>query len=209
MAEVPYWDRGFTTDTGNGIPTFHHAALGDVRLTASYSGFSSDNSTGISFGIKLPTGDYTYQNFDRDTEIGTGSTDLTVGIYHIGSLTDDQMWRYFSQIRYQFAVATSGGYRPGNELDAVVGVTYDAGMGGSVDVMPVLQIIASTRMHDSGPTSDPVDSGYTRVLIGPGVDVSFNNWTLHSEVDFPIYQNVIGNQLTAPALFKTNLAYNF
>ena len=75
--------------------------------------------------------------------------------------------------------------------------------------MPVLQIIASTRMHDSGPTSDPVDSGYTRVLIGPGVDVSFNNWTLHSEVDFPIYQNVIGNQLTAPALFKTNLAYNF
>jgi hypothetical protein len=209
MAEVPYWDRGFTTDTGSGISTFHHAALGDVRLTGSYSGFSSDNSTGISFGVKLPTGDYTYQNFDRDTEIGSGSTDLTFGVYHIGALSDDQMWRYFSQARYQIAVATAGGYRPGNELDAVVGVTYDAGMGGSVDIMPVLQVIASSRMHDSGPTSDPLDSGYTRVLIAPGVDVSFNDWTLHSEVDFPIYQNVIGNQLTAAALFKTNIAYNF
>jgi hypothetical protein len=209
-AEVPYWDRGFTTDTGDGIPTFHHSAFGDVRLTASYSGFSSDNSTGISFGIKLPTGDYTYQNFDRDTEIGSGSTDLSFGVYHVGSLSDDGMWRYFSQIRYQFAIATSGPYRPGNELDGIVGVSYDAVMSSDgIGVTPIFQIIGSTRMHDTGDRSNPMDSGYSRVLLAPGVEVSFNHWTLHAEVDFPVYQNVIGNQLIAQQLFKTNLAYAF
>ena len=79
----------------------------------------------------------------------------------------------------------------------------------SIDVMPTFQIIASTRMHDTGNDADPIDSGYSRVLLSPGVDVSMNNWTLHAEVDFPVYQNVIGNQLTAPELFKTNIAYNF
>jgi len=209
MAELPYWNRSFATDDGSGVSTFNHAALGDVRLTGSYSGFSSDNSTGISFGVKLPTGDSTYPNFDRDTEIGTGSTDLTFGAYHVGSLDAMGMWRYFSQARYQFAVSSTGGYRPGNELDAVAGVSYDAGMGGTIDWSPTLQIIASTRMHDSGAAANPMDSGYSRVLLSPGVDVNFKSWTLHAEVDIPIYQNVIGNQLTAPELFKTNIAYNF
>ena len=40
-----------------------------------YTGFSKDMSKGLIFGVKLPTGDYTAANFDRDTQIGTGSTD--------------------------------------------------------------------------------------------------------------------------------------
>jgi len=216
MAEVPYWDRSFTTNTGSAVATFNHSALGDVRLTGSYSGFSSDNSTGISIGVKLPTGDYKYPNFDRDTEIGSGSTDLTVGAYHVGSLDALGIWRYYAQARYQFAVASTTGYRPGNELDAVAGVSYDAGMSGmagmatsSIDVIPSFKIIASTRMHDTGGDANPGDSGYSRVLLSPGVDVSINNWMLHAEVDLPIYQNVIGNQLVAQELFKTNISYNF
>jgi hypothetical protein len=217
MAELPYWDRSFTTDTDSGIATFNHSALGDVRLTGSYSGFSSDNSTGISIGVKLPTGDYTYPNFDRDTEIGSGSTDLSFGAYHVGSLDALGEWRYFTQARYQGAASSTGGYRPGNELDAVAGVSYDAGgmagMAGmstnSFDFAPTFQILASTRMHDSGPAANPANSGYSRLLLSPGIDVSLNNWMLHAEVDLPVYQNVVGNQLTAPVLFKTNLSYNF
>ena len=122
----------------------------------------------------------------------------------------DGAWRYFAQARYEFAVASKSGYRPGNELDGVAGVSYDAGsLGSGIEVSPILQFIASTRMHNSGCDANPGDSGYSRVLISPGVDVNINSWTLHAEVDVPIYQNVIGNQLTAPALIKTNIAYSF
>jgi hypothetical protein len=66
MAEVPYTDRAFrTTDPGD-PGTFDHGSLGDVRLMGVYSGFSPDMSTGITFGVKLPTGDHTYPNFDPD-----------------------------------------------------------------------------------------------------------------------------------------------
>jgi len=58
--EVPYWDRHFTTDvTGMGdIQSFNHSAVGDIRVKGIYSGFSEDMSSGITFGFKLPTGDY-------------------------------------------------------------------------------------------------------------------------------------------------------
>lgn len=210
MAKIPYWDRHFATNTGSKVQSFDHSALGDARLTGSYSGFSADNSTGVTFGIKLPTGDHTYANFDRDTEIGSGSTDLTFGGYHVGTLSTDGAWRYFVQARYQFAIADQGGYRPGNELNGVGGVSYDAGsLGNDIEISPTLQLIASTRTHDAGPASNPSNSGYSRVLLSPGVDVNAGRWTLHAEIDFPIYQTVIGNQLTAPQFVKTNIAYSF
>lgn len=210
MAEVPYWDRHFVTDTGSSIASYNHSSIGDIRLTGVYSGFSADNSTGISFGIKLPTGDYNYANFDRDTEIGSGSTDLSFGAYHVGRLSADGAWRYFVQGRYQFAVSTIGGYRPGNELNGVAGVSYDAGtLGKTIGISPTLQLIGSIRDHDSGLAANPTDSGYSRVLVSPGVDFNVENWTLHAEVDFPVYQNIIGNQLIAQELIKTNISYNF
>lgn len=210
MVEVPYWSRHFATNTGSSIDSFDHSAIGDIRLTGVYSGFSRDNSTGITFGIKLPTGDHTYPNFDRDTEIGSGSTDLSLGAFHVGRLSTDGAWRYFLQGRYQIAVSTIGGYRPGNELDAVSGVSYDAGtLGETVDISPTLQFIASVRDHDSGPAANPTDSGYSRLLISLGVDVNMDRWTLHAEVDLPVYQNMIGNQLIAQELIKTNISYSF
>lgn len=81
--KIPYWDRIFRTDIGTpAVPdmtTYRHSALGDIRLLGRYTGFSSDLSTGVTLGLKLPTGDWTYLNFDRDTSIGTGTTDLLLG----------------------------------------------------------------------------------------------------------------------------------
>ncbi|MDR3528048.1 MAG: hypothetical protein P4L57_12300 [Rhizomicrobium sp.] len=210
MAEVPYWNRHFATNTGRSIDAFDHSALGDIRLTGVYSGFSADNSTGLTLGIKLPTGDHNYANFDRDTEIGSGSTDLSFGASHIGTFGVVSPWHYFVQGRYQFSVATTGGYRPGNELNGVAGVSYDAGtIGEAIDVAPILQLIGSIRSHDSGPTASPTDSGYSRLLLSPGVDLNIQSWSLHAEVDLPIYQNIIGNQLIAQQLIKTNISYRF
>ena len=37
-AEVPVWNRSFTTETDDGVQTFRHSALGDARVTAALFG---------------------------------------------------------------------------------------------------------------------------------------------------------------------------
>lgn len=210
-AELPYWNRYFKTTANSGdIVGFTHSAMGDVRLKGLYTGFSPDLSTGISFGVKLPNGDYTYPNFDRDTEIGTGSTDLLLGAYHLGSLTASGSWSYFVQANYEHAVATRDGYRPGDELDTALGTYYNGGAYGAITkVAPVLQIIASYRLHDSGPAADPADSGYQRVLFAPGIQLEFTDVKLYGDVEIPVYQHVNGNQLVAPVLVKFVVSHSF
>jgi hypothetical protein len=97
MAEVPYVDRHFETtdeDTGD-IVNFNHAAIGDIRLRGIYTGFSPDMSTGVTFGLKLPTGDHSFAGFDPDTSIGSGSTDLLLGAFHSAALTSNAEWDWF------------------------------------------------------------------------------------------------------------------
>ena len=212
MAEVPYWDRSFrTTDeaTGN-LVTFNHAAPGDIRLTGVYSGFSPDNSTGIIFGLKLPTGDSTYPGFDRDTEIGSGSTDTLLGAYHAGALVPDNAWGWFVQGMWEHAVAERGSYRPGDEFDAATGVAYARGIVlRNAAIMPAVELVASERLRDSGSAADPQNSGYARLFIAPGAELDFQAWKLYAAAEFPVYQHFNGDQLAARALFKVTIGYNF
>ena len=213
MAEVPVWNRTFKTenDAGTGVDTFSHTALGDIRLMGVYTGLSSDLSTGLTLGVKLPSGDWKYSGFDRDTEIGTGSTDILVGAYHRGSVTNDNRWSYFVQALGDIPVASQGGYNPGNEVDAAAGVYYDGARlgGGGIKIAPVLQLFASVRGMDSGPASNPGDTGYERVMISPGIEVSSGKWRLYGDVELPIYSRYNGNQLAAPVLLKVILSHSF
>ena len=109
---IPSANRAFTTDTSShqhaaDIQTFNASIVGDIELTGMYTGFSKDMSKGLIFGVKLPTGNYTVPNFDRDTQIGTGSTDLILGGFWRGMITGDNAWQYFSQIKYVQPVLTS------------------------------------------------------------------------------------------------------
>jgi len=211
MAEVPYWDRLFVTTPGSGgIGGFHHDALGDIRLRGVYSGFSDDMSTGITFGFKLPTGDYTYPNFDRDTSIGSGSTDTLLGAYHEANLDADNTWSWFVQGQWERAFASRAGYRPGNELDAAGGVYYSGwGFGAKTSLVPVLQLLASDRLQDSGPQSNPGNSGYQRLLAAPGLELDNGKLRFYADIELPIYQDVIGDQLVAPRQYKLIVAYSF
>jgi hypothetical protein len=210
-ADLPLADRLFRTDDGSGVQGFRHAALGDLRVTATYSGFFKDHSTGVIFGLKLPTGDFHYPGFDRDTEIGSGSTDLVIGGFHTGAFDMNETWRYFAQVVADLPVASQGGYRPGSEVDGAVGVSYGSGklIAGRFRISPVLQVVASQRAIDTGPAADPAGSGYTRVLVSPGVQVSSGLWSLYGSVQFPIYQHVNGDQLVAPALFQVKVSRSF
>lgn len=206
MLEVPFWNRHFATAESGSLEAFNHASLGDIRLTGVYSGFFDDRSSGVTVGIKFASGDFSDPHFDRDTAIGSGSTDIMLGAYHRGAFDALGMWRYFVQGRYQFPLATQGGYRPGPEWNGIVGVSYDAGAFVGADIAPILQLIASMRRHDGGWAADPLNSGYSRLLVAPGLDLGIGNWVVHAEADLPIFQNVIGNQLVAPVLVKFSIA---
>ena len=91
--------------------TLQHQRIGDIEIMGMYTGFFKDISTGIMFGLKLPTGTYTAPGIDRDTQIGSGSTDLMLGAFHRGLLSGDNAWQYFSQIvwRQPFLYKNGGG----------------------------------------------------------------------------------------------------
>lgn len=209
--ELPYWQRRFTTTGSDGSPqAFTHGALGDVRLKGTYTGLSPDLSTGLVFGVKLPTGDSTYPNFDPDTEIGSGSTDLLLGAYHVGRLSSDNQWSWFASGQWQQPVAYKSSYRPGSELDSVLGIYYEGWhFGGSTRLAPVLQVAGSYRRHDGGLLGHPEDSGYVRAFITPGLEFDTGRTRINADVSRAAYTNASGNQLIARTLFKLNVSVGF
>lgn len=211
VVELPYWQRRFITLGDNGGPAaFDHSALGDLRLKGIYTGFSEDLSTGITFGVKLPTGDSTYAHFDPDTEIGSGSTDVLLGAYHLGRLTADNRWSWFTSAQWQQPIAHKSEYRPGSELDTIAGVYYGGWrFGGSVRIAPLLQVAGSYRGHDGGTLGHPQDSGYIRAFITPGAEIDVGRMRIYTDVSRAAFTNASGNQLVARTLFRLNLSVGF
>lgn len=209
--DVPYWQRRFVTTGADGGPAaFTHSAVGDVRLKGVYTGLSEDLSTGITFGVKLPSGDSTYANFDPDTQIGSGSTDVLLGAYHLGSLTADNHWSWFTSAQWQQPVQHKANYRPGAELDAVTGVYYTGWrLGSSLRLAPLLQVAASYRGHDGGPMGHPADSGYSRAFLTPGLELDAGNVRIYADVARSLYTNASGNQLVARTLVKLSVSVHF
>ncbi len=221
MVTVPYTIRTFRTQgTGDEIDQYNHANFGDVRIWGMYTGLQEDMSLGLLAGFKLPTGDHTYNDFDRDTSIGTGSTDLLLGAFKQGTFPSrignakltflDRPFYYFAQVQYEYPFASTGNYTPGKEFDGAVGTYYNFGQVGPLkELAPMLTVLASVRGHDMGSEADPPDSGYDRVLLAPGGEIRLGVLRFYADVEFPIFQFVNGYQLTTPYLIKTIFSYDF
>ena len=246
MIRVPVdANRALTTETDFAFPgqiqTFNQRTFGDLELMGIYTGFSPDLSTGLIFGLKLPTGSFTTPGLDRDNQIGTGSTDLILGAFHRGLLSGDNAWQYFSTFvwrqpfLYQAAADPQGffdgnpglvqTYHPGMQIDGAIGVNYNNWYHvlGFDKITPLAQVIVSHRDSDSGTGSDPLNSGFDRVMLSPGIEFTkvldeANNRVLkfYADVEVPVYYraNSANNagtegQLVAPYLFKLVTSYNF
>ncbi len=233
QVRMPYAARSFLTDANFGdtpanLQRFHVSDLADLEIMGMYTGFSKDLSTGITFGLKLPTGNFTAGGFDRDTQIGTGSTDFLLGGFHRGLITGDNAWQYFGQFKVTTPIATRsafsddvGGpadYRPGTQVDSAFGVTYNNWyhVGWFDKIAPVLQIIGSHRQPDAGAAAFPNDTGYDRLFISPGIeftkvlnDAENKTFKIYGDIEIPIYERTNGNQVVAPALFKLVGAVTF
>ncbi len=208
--EIPFANRTF--DSAANAGSLNWTGLGDIRLKAIYAGFSEDLSSGLSFGLKLPTGSYNHTEalggIDRDTQIGSGSTDLLLGGWHRARFGSSH-WNWFAQAELDVPTLKQGDYRPGMEADAAAGIYYDGLSVGRVKISPVAQIIGSVRGRDNGAAAAPDDSGYERVIVAPGLEFNFHPVKFYADVELPVYQNVRGNQLVAPALFKLTVSYMF
>ena len=206
QVEVPVAHRHFATADA----AYDWSALGDIRLKGLYTGFSEDQSLGISFGVKLPTGDYTHPGPDRDTQIGTGSTDILLGGFYRTNLSADRNWTFFTQVEADLPVLIQDQYRPGFEVDGAAGIYYSGFSFHGVTISPVGQVILSYRSRDQGENSaHPTASGYERVLLSPGIELGFRQFSIYADVEVPVFQDFTGDQLAAPALFKVILSYRF
>lgn len=209
--EVPYLWRTFGS-TGNAA-SLHWSEFGDIRLRGIFTGFSEDLSSGLTFGVKLPSGDFRHTealgDIDRDTQIGSGSTNLLLGGFYRGRIPAGTDWNWFAQAQLDVPVFIQNDYRPGVEADAAVGI-YDEGITlGPVKVSPVLQLIGAVSGRDSGSASSRDDTGYERVLISPGIEMHLAPVKIYLDVELPVYEQVNGNQLVAPWLLKTGVSWMF
>jgi hypothetical protein len=224
-----------------GIQTFNSNNLGDIEIDAMYTGFFNDMSTGVMFGLKLPTGSFTAPGLDRDNQLGTGSTDLVVNFFHRGMITGDNAWQYYDQIRfqqpfaYQAAADPAGNvdgnpgvvqtYKPGLQVDGAFGILYNNlyNVLGFDKITPLGQVIISHRDHDNGTGADPLNSGFDRVMLSPGIELTkvideANNRVMkfYADIEIPVYYRTnagfngasIG-QLIAPYMVKVVTSYNF
>ncbi len=210
QANIPYSFRHFETadeDSGT-LAAFNHHEFGDAKLEGIYTGFSKDMSTGLTFGVKLPTGNYTVDGFDRDTELGTGSTDLLLGAYHQGNITKTS-FNWFINGQWDQPALITAGYRPGTEWDAAGGVYYDNLVWHGIKIAPIMQVLSSVRLSDRGPASDPDNTGYKRAYIAPAIEADYSGFHLYGDIAIPVYQQMIGNQLVAQELFTVRLSHDF
>jgi hypothetical protein len=223
QAELPYDYRHFTTDDGTGTGNTvsrNWNQLGDIRLEGIYDGFFADKSAGVIFGVKLPTGDFKFDPdvVDRDTQIGTGSTDILLGGFYRGNITKDEKWDWFAQGLLDVPVLTQVQYRPGVELDTAAGIDYKGFSVGRVRISPLAQVIFSYRSSDSGANAsggandDPADgvsSGYERIMLSPGIEFHIHPVKIYADAEIPVFQHFTGNQLAASVLFKVSMSYMF
>ena len=223
MLEAPYWVRdykGAYQGNNEDIHWYQNNSIGDIRIQGMYTGISEDMSTGLLMGVKVPSGDWTYPPYDRDTEIGTGSTDLLMGAYRLGTFPTqlgtvpltfrDRPFNWFVQVNYDLPLWEQDHYTPGREVDGAVGAYYNFGTVGALnELAPMLTFLASDRTRDTGANADPADSGYTRFLIAPGGEMKLGIIRAYADIEIPIFQNMRGFQLTAPFATKLILSYSF
>jgi len=209
--QVPTASRifGHTSEDGSSVVNNNWYTLGDMRLIGYYTGLLKNMNTGLQFGLKLPTGTWNASGIDRDTQIGTGSTDLLLGFYTHHHFVPGSKLNWFAQSMFDLPMVTQAGYRPGVELDSALGVYVDGIHIKGIQVQPIAQMLVSNRASDQGPNANPGNSGYQRVLLSPGLQIDIHPIRIYADAELPVVQSVVGQQLISQCMVKLNVSYMF
>src|ERR1019366_2086918 len=159
MLEVPYWERNYRgaySGNNDDIHSYDTNSIGDIRIMGMWTGLSEDMSSGFLGGFKVPSGYWHYPPYDRDTQIGTGSTDVLLGAYHMGNIplvsVEDRPFGYFAQGLYDQPFAYQDHYKPGREFDIGLGTYYDFGVVGPLkELAPCCRFWVATAPATAAP----------------------------------------------------------
>jgi hypothetical protein len=216
--QVPFVDRYHTTlqdGTQAGYNFNQYNALGDARIIGKYL-VSESPALGVIAGVKLPTG-ITDEPFngpaggivDPSLQAGTGSTDSLLGGFYSGQA---EKLGWFAQGLWQHAFASQAGYRPGDAITVNAGIRY-ADMGQAV--VPLLQVNYVRRNIDRGRLvnvefdGSPLTGG-DLVYLAPGVSARLGaGFSAYGYVQFPVYQDVNGVQLTPKQIYSVGVRKTF
>jgi hypothetical protein len=189
------------------------SSIGDARLMFRYQGFSPEKNLGLQLGLKLPTGGHgvrfhagteTDEPLDRGLQPGTGTTDVLVGAFKFGPIS--QNLDYFAQALAQAPLNSSDGFRPGAALNLNLGLRYVA----SERFVPELQLNARNSWKDSGPEADSANSGGSLLNLSPGVSVKIGeHLDAFAFVQVPLLQHVNGLQLAPRYAISAGARYDF
>lgn len=186
--------------------------LGDVRVVGRYQFAAvgdplNPSTSGVTFGLKLPTGRTGVANEDgdlaeRSMQPGTGTTDLILGGYYHQKLTaSDASW--FAQAQYQHALNSHDGYKPGAQFGADIG--YRKGYGDKLGLLAQLNFVRKSKDH--GSQAEPSDSGGRFLYASPGVSYAISdNLQVYGFFQQALYRHVNGVQLTANHTFLVGLS---
>ena len=222
-------DHTHTFDSSVSGPFVQQAkftGLGDVRVVGKYKFDSAEHhaGSGMSFGIKLPTGAInktmtprdpadpaTPYALERSSQPGTGSTDLLLGAYHHRD-TENSPWGWFASGQLQSAVSTRDHYRPGNSLNLDLGAHYAF----APTLTGLLQLNAQFKNRDTGLNANPASGGHS-LNISPGLSyVVAPKTNLYGFVQIALLQyanpdpaDLSSGQLTAPWSFAIGISHSY
>lgn len=212
---LPWYDRAHATiaEGDTDLSTSHDTGVGDLRVLARYTGFDAQRTSGIEFGLKLPTGEFggkfrsgpqLGETVDRGLQLGTGTTDLLLGVYKFDMFAPD--WGYFAQALLSQPLDSREGFRPGTGINMNFGVRYSA----SPVIQPQLQVNARIEQRERGVNADVENSGATLVYLSPGFTWNVSRrFSAYAFMQAPLYQRVNGLQIEATRLASVGVHYIF
>ena len=198
--------------------------LGDVRVLGKYKFDSAEHhaGSGMSFGIKLPTGAInktmtppapanpgTPYALERSSQPGTGSTDLLLGAYYHRD-TENSPLGWFVSGQLQSALSTRNDYRPGDTLNLDIGAHYAF----APALTGLLQMNTQLKNRDTGLNANPASGGHS-LNLSPGLSfVIAPKTNLYSFVQLALLQYVNSDsagagQLTAPWSFAVGISHSY
>ncbi len=166
---------------------------GDISLRTKYrfwrrDGIGVQDAAAVVLGVKLPTGDD-----DKTPRLGSGSTDY---LFALAIARESLKWYYFGDVRYRLNTEGGGGLRAGNAVfaDLAIGVRPRKTVYLRPDLVVIAELNFELRDRNELFGVDVADSGGTRLFLSPSFFYTYRNWALKGGIQFPVDQDLNGNQ---------------
>ncbi len=166
---------------------------GDVSVRTKYrfwrrDGIGVQDAAAVILGVKLPTGDD-----DKTPRLGSGSTDYLLAL---AIARESLKWYYFGDVRYRLNTEGGGGMRAGNGVfaDLAIGIRTRRVEYLRPDLVVIAELNFESRDRNELFGVDFADSGGNRLFLSPSFFFTYRNWALKGGIQFPVDQDLNGNQ---------------